>query len=452
MGKYFGTDGIRGVAGEDLTVELAYKLARAACYKLKDVDNKLIVIGKDTRISGDMLEAALISGITSMGFDVYRLGVIPTPAVAYLTRFYNACCGIVISASHNPYEFNGIKYFSNEGFKLKDSLEEEIEYLIDHQDEIDLKVTGEKVGRVYEEECARDTYINYLLSRVDLDLTGVKVSLDCGYGATSEIAPIIFNRLNADVTVTNTEYDGKNINFKCGSTNPEVISNLVRISESDMGFSFDGDGDRLIACDETGEIMDGDHVICAVGHFLKENNKLKNNAVVGTVMTNIGLIKSLKEIGVDVIKTQVGDRYVLEEMRKNGYIIGGEQSGHIIFIEDNTTGDGILSAIKLAEIAVKSKQKLSKMNNLMTSFPQVLVNAKVNNEYKKIYKDDEVINQKIAELEHEFKDEGRVLIRPSGTEPLIRVMIEGENQEYLEKKAIELKDLIEERCELIWKQ
>ncbi len=449
MGKYFGTDGIRGVAGEDLTVELAYKLARAACYKLKDVDNKLIVIGKDTRISGDMLEAALISGITSMGFDVYRLGVIPTPAVAYLTRFYNACCGIVISASHNPYEFNGIKYFSNEGFKLKDSLEEEIEYLIDHQDEINVKITGEKVGRVYEEECAKDTYINYLLSRVDLDLTGVKVSLDCGYGATSEIAPIIFNRLNADVTVTNTEYDGKNINLNCGSTNPEVISNLVKISKSDMGFSFDGDGDRLISCDETGEIMDGDHAICAVGHFLKENNKLKNNAVVGTVMTNIGLIKSLKKIGVDVIKTKVGDRYVLEEMRKNGYIIGGEQSGHIIFIEDNTTGDGILSAIKLAEIAVKSKQKLSEMNNLMTSFPQVLVNAKVNNEYKKVYKDDEVINKKISELENEFKDEGRVLIRPSGTEPLIRVMIEGENQEYLEKKAIELKNLIEERCKLI---
>ncbi len=446
MGKYFGTDGIRGVAGKDLTVELAYKLARAACFKLKDVDNKLIVIGKDTRISGDMLESALISGITSMGFDVYRLGVIPTPAVAYLTRHYKACCGIVISASHNPYEFNGIKYFSNEGFKLKDSLEEEIEHLIDNQNEIDWEITGENVGRVYEKEDARDIYADYILSRVDLDLSGVKVSLDCGYGATSEVAPIIFEKLNADVNVANTKYDGKNINDGCGSTNPEVISKLVKDSQSDMGFSFDGDGDRLIACDETGEIMDGDHAICAVAHYLKENDKLKNNAVVGTVMTNIGLVKSLKEVGVDVIKTKVGDRYVLEEMRENGYIIGGEQSGHIIFIEDNTTGDGILSAVKLAEISMNSNKKLSELNSLMTSFPQVLVNAKVNNEYKKEYMNDDVINQKIAELESEFKDEGRVLIRPSGTEPLIRVMIEGEDIEVLEKKATELKNLIEERC------
>ncbi|MDY6064729.1 MAG: phosphoglucosamine mutase [Finegoldia sp.] len=445
MGKYFGTDGIRGVVGEDLTNELAYKTARAACYKLKDNENKIILIGKDTRISGDSLEAALTAGITSMGFDVYKLGVIPTPAVAYLTRYHKAAAGIVISASHNPYEFNGIKYFSESGFKLPDDLEESIEHYIDKPDEIDYKIGYEEFGRVKEVSDASDIYIDYLVSRVDLDLSGKKVALDCANGATSDFAPVLFERLKADVKAINTDYDGININENCGSTHPEVISDFVKESKSDMGFSFDGDGDRLIACDEKGNIMDGDHVLCAAGYYLKEKGKLKNDGVVGTVMTNIGLEKALQDAGAKLIKAKVGDRYVLEEMLKNDYIIGGEQSGHIIFIEDNTTGDGMLTAIKLAQITQDSSKKLSELNELMVSYPQVLVNAKVTNSFKKEYVNDEVIKSKIAEVESEFNKEGRVLIRPSGTEPLIRVMIEGKDEKVLAEKANILKDLIEER-------
>lgn len=445
MGKYFGTDGIRGIVGEDLTCELAFKTARAACFKLKDTKNKLILIGKDTRISADTIEASLIAGITSMGFDVYRLGVIPTPALAYLTRFYKASAGIVISASHNPYEFNGIKYFSESGFKLADEIEESIEYYIDNPDQIDYKIDYDKFGRVKEISDAKDIYIDYLLTRVNLDLTDKKIALDCANGATSDLAAKLFEKLNAKVEAINTDYDGININDRCGSTHPEIIQDLVKKTGSDMGFSFDGDGDRLIACDEKGNIMDGDHVLCAAGYYLKEKGKLKNDGVVGTVMTNIGLEKALEERGAKLIKAKVGDRYVLEEMLKNDYIIGGEQSGHIIFIEDNTTGDGMLTSIKLAEISKATGKKLSELNELMTSYPQVLVNAKVTNSFKKEYENDDFIKEKIREVEEYFNKEGRVLIRASGTEPLIRVMIEGKDEDILLEKANMLKDLLEER-------
>lgn len=445
MGKYFGTDGIRGVANKDLTPELAYRAGRSAAYKLKDEENKLVVIGKDTRLSGDMLEAALIAGLNSMGFDVYRLGVIPTPAVAYLTRYFKAASGIVISASHNPGEFNGIKFFGNNGFKLPDEVEDDIEKLIDGNEIDDFRPIAGEIGIVKDIENSIELYSDFLKSRVKMDLSGYKVALDCGNGATYKIAGNLFKAFGASVVVVNTEPDGLNINKKCGSTNVEVIKDLVVKEKANLGFSFDGDGDRVIAVDEEGNEMDGDHIIAACTNHLLSQGKLRNNGVVGTVMTNIGFDEYMKTIGVDVYKASVGDRYVLEKMIEQDFVIGGEQSGHIIFIDDNTTGDGMLTALKLSESMIDSNKKLSDLNKLMTTYPQVLINAKVDNSYKKEYLNDEVIKEEIEKLEKAFAGEGRVLIRPSGTEPLIRVMIEGKDQDKLEKAARELADLIEER-------
>lgn len=443
MGKYFGTDGIRGIANDDLSPELTYQLGRAVAEKLKD-DNKLVVIGKDTRISGDMLESALIAGLNSAGYSVIRLGVIPTPAVAYLTRYYKASAGAVISASHNPGEFNGIKFFGPEGFKLDDALEEEIEELIDNPDK-DFYPTREKVGRVFDKPEGTRLYIDYLKSRIKEDLSNTKIALDCGHGATYKIAPILFKELGADVQVINTEPDGMNINLNCGSTNPEIIKQVVLKSKSDMGFSFDGDGDRLIAVDETGEIMDGDHLLGACALHLKEQGKLKSNGVVGTVMTNIGLDELMKKSEIEILKADVGDRYVLEMMVEKGYILGGEQSGHIIFLEDNTTGDGILSALKVAEMKVHQSITMSDLNQLMTTYPQVLVNAKVRKKNLLKYLDDEEIQQEIRLLEQKMEGHGRVLIRPSGTEPLVRVMLEGKDLEQMEKDADSLAKMIEKK-------
>lgn len=446
MGKYFGTDGIRGVANKDLTPELAYKAGRCAAYELIDMENKVIVIGKDTRLSGDMLEAALIAGINSMGFDVYRLGVIPTPAVAYLTRYYKAASGIVISASHNPGEFNGIKFFANTGFKLPDEVEDDIEVLIDSNKIDDYRPIGGEIGVVKEIDNAFEIYREFLKTRVDMDLNGYKIALDCGNGATYKIAEDLFKSFGADVVIVNTQPDGLNINKNCGSTNSEIIKKLVIDEKTDMGFSFDGDGDRVIAVDERGCEMDGDHIIAACATHIYEQGKLRNNGVVGTVMTNIGFDEYMNSLGIEVHKASVGDRYVLEKMVAEDFVIGGEQSGHIIFIDDNTTGDGMLTALKLAESVIDSGRKLSELNDLMITYPQVLINAKVTNDYKKIYLNDEVINDEIEKLEAQFAGEGRVLIRPSGTEPVIRVMIEGKDQEKLEKAAIKLADLIEHRC------
>lgn len=447
MGKYFGTDGIRGVANEDLTPELAYRIGRAACCKLKNEPNKLVVIGKDTRISGDMLEASLVAGITSMGFDVYLLGIIPTPGVAYLTRYYKACCGIVISASHNPLEFNGIKYFGKEGFKLKDEIEEEIEYLIDHIEEVSDRPVGVTIGRVFKKRESKDIYLNYLASRIQVDHFKKKIALDCANGATASFAKELFEKFGAEVIAVHDENDGEKINLNCGSTHPDVIQKLVLESKADLGFSYDGDGDRLIACDEKGNLMDGDHVICACATILKKENKLMNNAVVGTVMTNIGMDEYMKKIGVTVVKTQVGDRYVLEEMLKSNFVIGGEQSGHIIFTNDNTTGDGMLTSLKLAEAVESQNIPLSELNELMVTYPQVLKNAKVSKEFKSGYQEDPVVQDAIRALEEQFQGEGRVLIRPSGTEPLVRVMIEGKDQSVLEQAADSLRQLIEKRSE-----
>lgn len=446
MGKYFGTDGIRGVANEELTPELAYKVARASAYKLNEDDNKLIVIGKDTRKSGDMIEAALVAGYTSMGYDVYLLGVIPTPAVAYLTRYYNAEAGIVISASHNPAEFNGIKYFGSDGFKLPDDVEIEIENIIDNYKKIDIRPTGSGVGSVTIKDEATSIYTDYLKSRINLNLDGMKIAVDCGNGATHRIAKDLFESLGAEAIVISTEPNGLNINKGCGSTNPELIQKLVKETKSSIGFSYDGDGDRLITVDETGDILDGDHFLAACAYHMNNNGTLKNSGVVGTVMTNIGLDEYLNSIDVKLEKSAVGDRYVLEIMVEGGYSLGGEQSGHIIFLDDNTTGDGLLSSLKILEVMVESKKKMSELNGLMVTYPQVLVNAKVSNENKNNYLKDEIILKEIEALENKFNGEGRVLIRPSGTEPLVRVMIEGKDQNILEKEAIKLVKLIEERC------
>lgn len=445
MGKYFGTDGIRGVANKELTPELAYKLARASAYKLNSDNNKLIIIGKDTRRSGDMLESALVSGYTSMGYDVYLLGVIPTPAVAYLTKYYGAEAGIVISASHNPAEFNGIKYFGSDGFKLPDEVEEEIEEIIDNYKNIDMRPIGKEIGVVEYKTDAKDIYVEYLSSRVQLDLTDINVAIDCGNGATSEIAPELFKLLGANVKSINTSPNGLNINENCGSTNPEKIQELVKATNAHIGFSYDGDGDRLITVDENGDVLDGDHFLAACAYYMKEKNILKNSGIVGTVMTNIGLDEYLQTIDVIIEKAAVGDRYVLEIMQEKGYNLGGEQSGHIIFLDDNTTGDGILSSLKILEVMVESKKKVSELNGLMTTYPQILLNAKVKNENKNAYKNDEFILEEIRKVEEKFHGEGRVLIRPSGTEPLVRVMIEGKDQDILEDEAKKLVTILEER-------
>lgn len=445
MGKYFGTDGIRGVANGELTPELAYKLARASAYRLEEDNNKLIIIGKDTRISGDMLEAALVAGYTSMGFDVKLLGVIPTPAVAHLVLEYKAEAGIVISASHNSFEFNGIKYFGSDGYKLPDEVESDIEDLIDNYKSIEERPIAKDLGRVIYDNEAAKKYKEYLENCGLVKLNGVKVALDCGNGATYKIAPEVFKELGAEVIAINTEPNGININDKCGSTHPEDLQKLVVENNCDIGFAYDGDGDRLITVDEKGNILDGDHFLAILAMHLKDIGKLENNGVVGTVMTNIGLGEFCDSHEINLIKASVGDRYVLEKMLQEGYCIGGEQSGHIIFKEHATTGDGILSSLLLMQVVMESSKKVSELNDLMTTYPQVLVNAKVKNEFKKSYETDEEIQEEIRRVEAIFEGQGRVLIRPSGTEPLVRVMIEGKDLDVLETEANKIALLIESK-------
>ena len=445
MGKLFGTDGIRGIANMDLTPELAFKVGRAGAYVLSKGKKGKIVVGKDTRLSGDMLEAALTAGILSTGLDVISLGVVPTPAVAYLTKKYNALAGVVISASHNPVEYNGIKFFNEEGFKLNDEIEEEIENYIEKDHEIPLRPIKGEIGRTIMESDGYKHYMSHLKSTINHDFKGLKIAVDCGNGAVFSIAPMLIRELNAEVVVINDNPNGVNINVECGSTNPSMIKSLVLETKADIGLSFDGDADRLIAVDEKGNIIDGDHILAICGTYLKEQGKLKNNTVVGTVMTNIGLDVYLKNNGMKVVKTKVGDRYVLEEMMNNGYILGGEQSGHIIFLEHSTTGDGLLTALQLINVMKETGKKASELNSIMTSYPQVLENARVRKELKDSYMENEEIKSEIERIENMFKGEGRVVIRPSGTEPLIRVMIEGKDKEKIEAVARDLARFIEER-------
>lgn len=446
MGRLFGTDGVRGIANKDLTGQLAYELGRVGTYVVtKGKKNAKIIVGMDTRKSGDLLESALIAGICSVGADAYSVGIVPTPAVAYLTRKYGADAGIVISASHNPVEYNGIKFFNSKGYKLNDEIEEKIESYILGQKDIDIYPTGEGVGRKITIEDGVNQYIDYIKKSIDVDFKGMKIAVDCGNGANYKAAPKLLTELGASIDVIYDEPNGLNINVECGSTKPEKVQKLVLETKADIGIAFDGDADRLIAVDEKGKIVDGDHILAICGILLKAQGKLANNKIVGTVMSNMGLAMCLKERGMDLVTTQVGDRYVLEEMTKSGYVLGGEQSGHIIFSDHNTTGDGLLTALQLISAIKKQGKKLSELADVMTVYPQVLVNAKVQENNKHNYLEDQIIHDEIKHLESEFDGKGRVLIRPSGTEPLVRVMIEGEVYSEIKSAADALAKTIESR-------
>ncbi|MFC6335198.1 phosphoglucosamine mutase [Paenibacillus septentrionalis] len=431
MGKYFGTDGVRGVANTELTPELAYKIGRCGGYVLTRTAAKpKIVIGRDTRISGQMLEAALTSGLLSIGADVIRVGVVSTPAVAFLTKELKADAGVMISASHNPVQDNGIKFFAGDGFKLSDETELEIEALIDAEvDELPRPIGGDVGSRVDAREFAQK-YVEYLKTTVASTFEGLKIVLDCAHGSAYELAPQIFKELGADIITVGAEPDGKNINDGVGSTHPEYLREQVLAHGADLGLSFDGDADRLIAIDELGEEVDGDFILCIIGDRMKREGKLKHDTVVTTVMANIGFFKGAEQIGLKTAQTAVGDRYVMEEMRRGGYNLGGEQSGHVIFLDYITTGDGILTALQLVDTVKLSGKKLSELKTLMRKFPQKLVNVRVAD--KSLYQGNEAIQQAVAEVEAELGDNGRVLVRPSGTESLIRVMAEGPEKELVD--------------------
>ncbi len=445
MGRLFGTDGVRGVANSELTPELAFNLGKAGAAVLSQGNKRpVIVIGKDTRLSGDMLENALAAGILAVGGNVIKVGVIPTPAVAYLTRYYRADAGIVISASHNPFEYNGIKFFNGQGYKLDDSIEEKIEDIIMRGIDANAHVTGDQIGRCLEaEESATELYCNSLLETIDISLEGMKIVLDCANGAAFEIAPKVYRKLGADVTVIGDEPNGININEAIGSTHPEKLQREVISCQADLGLAYDGDADRLIVVDEKGNVIDGDRTICICAKMLKDTGELGVNKVTTTVMSNLGFHKYVKEvIGADVEVTGVGDRYVLESMLKTGSVIGGEQSGHIIFKNYTTTGDGTLSSLQFVKALVASGKKASELSEEIELFPQVLVNARVHNDNKKIFMNDEEVKHKIADVEAKIGEDGRVLIRPSGTEPLVRVMIEGKDTEVINELAEDLAALI----------
>ncbi len=452
MRKYFGTDGIRRIANTELTPELVYKVAKAGAYVLsKHTDHTpTIFIGRDTRISGTLIESAMIAGFLSYGANVKTLGVMPTPAVAYLTRKFKADASVVISASHNTFEFNGVKYFSNKGMKIPDSLEEEIEEVMESGKLEELTASNDKIGVSENREDLLEEYVFFFRKifedkMLDYLDDNFRVVIDTANGATSKVAPKVFKALGINYDVINDSPDGININKECGSTHIENLAKVVVEKGYNLGIAYDGDGDRCLCVDEKGNIMDGDIILAITSKYLKEEGRLKNDTIVATVMSNLGLKKYCKENGLNFVQTNVGDRCVLENMLENGYNLGGEQSGHIIFLDYNPTGDGILTSLMLTEILLKTKKKASELASIITIYPQVLVNAKVSGDKKYSYMEDEVIKAKIEEIEKEFADSGRVLIRPSGTEPLVRVMIEGENQEVLDKRAHELADLIEER-------
>ncbi len=446
MARLFGTDGVRGVANKELSVNLAMQLGQAGAYVLtKEASHKpRILIGCDTRISGDMLANALMAGICSVGADAVYAGVVPTPAIAYLTRKYNMDAGVVISASHNPSQFNGIKFFDRFGYKLPDAMEDEIESLIrGGLAEIELPI-GAEVGRISNCcEQAREDYITHTIEGMNIRLDGLKIVVDCAEGASHYTSVEALKRLGAEVIAIHTNPDGVNINLNCGSTHMEELCERVRTEKADIGVAFDGDADRFLAVDELGQKVDGDQVMAIVGNHLMEQGKLKKDTIVVTVMSNLGMSLMAKEKGIHLEQTKVGDRYVLERMKEIGANLGGEQSGHIIMLDKNTTGDGLLSALLLLQVMVDTKKKLSELSTVMEVLPQALVNAKVPNDRKENFMECKEIFDAIEKLNRKFEGSGRVLIRPSGTEPLVRVMIEGKNQSEIENDAKELAALIE---------
>jgi len=447
MGRLFGTDGVRGVANTELTPELAYSIGRAGAYVLTKHANgrAKILVGRDTRISGPLLECALVAGMCSVGADVVISGVIPTPAIAYLVRTEGFDAGVMISASHNPFEHNGIKYFSGTGYKLSDEIEEEIEAIIlDNAVEIE-NPTHEKVGNVTYDYSLCDKYIEFAKSTINVDFSGMKIAIDCANGASSMTAEKTLKGLGAEVTVINNTPDGININNNCGSTHIEGLMELVKNGDFVGGLAFDGDADRVLAVDSNGELVDGDKIMAICGLDMKERGILAKNAIVATVMSNLGLFVMGEKNGVNIPKTKVGDRYVLEEMLKEGYSIGGEQSGHVIFLEHNTTGDGLVTGLQLLSVVKRTGKSMAELATVMDTFPQVLINAKIKNENKEKYKEDAEIMAVISAMEEEFASTGRVLIRPSGTEPLVRVMIEGKDVDVITEKARMLADLLEKK-------
>ena len=444
MSRMFGTDGVRGVAGTELTIELATKLGMAGAYVLtrEQEHQPTIIVGCDTRISGGMLASALMAGICSVGANAIYVGVVPTPAIAYLTRKHKVDAGVVISASHNPMEFNGIKFFNGEGYKLKDELEDEIETLIRNNMKDVPIPTGSGVGKIEYRFDIQDEYISFMKKRVPVDLSGLKIVVDCAEGASYYTSVKTLKELGADLVSIHTDPDGTNINSNCGSTHMSELQARVVYEKADIGIAFDGDADRMLAVDEGGQLVDGDQIMAIIGNHMKRQGKLKKDTIVVTVMTNLGFSLMGERENIHIEKTKVGDRYVLENMLEHGYNLGGEQSWHIIFLDDNTTGDGLLSALHLLKVMVDTKEKLSDLASVMEVLPQALVNAKVPNHKKEHYMDYAEIAEAIQILEEKFNGEGRVLIRPSGTEPLVRVMIEGKNQQEIEKDAKALAELI----------
>ena len=452
MRKYFGTDGIRRIANTELTPELVYKVAKAGAYVLsKHTDHTpTILIGRDTRISGTLIESAMVAGFLSYGANVKLLGVIPTPAVAYLTRKLNADASVVISASHNTFEFNGIKYFSNKGMKIPDTLEEEIEEIMESDKFTELTAKNEKIGVSEYALDLMDEYVYFFRKNFDdiIDKYNNKdfiVALDTANGATSVVAEKVFKALGINYRIINNHPNGININDNCGSTHLEGLKKYVVDNHMSLGVAYDGDGDRCLAVDEKGNEIDGDKLLAIISQHLRKKGKLEKDTIVATVMSNLGLNKYARDNGLELLQTKVGDRYVLEEMLKDGYNLGGEQSGHVILLDYNPTGDGILTSLMLISTILEEGKKASELSELIKLYPQVLVNAKVNSNKKYDYDKDTEIKEAIDKLEREFAGNGRVLIRPSGTEPLVRVMIEGEGQEYITKKAEEIAKLIEEK-------
>lgn len=448
--KLFGTDGVRGVANDFLTADLAFKLGKAGVQVLTErqsTQKVKVVIGKDTRISSDMLEGALIAGICSMGSDVLKAGVVPTPAVAHLVKKLDAQIGIMISASHNPIEDNGIKFFSGDGFKLPDSVEEKIEYYVENfqQESVSwARPTGKDLGRVIEMTDANKLYLEYLKKAVgEVSLHGLKIVLDCAHGAAYRIAPSFFSDLGANLLCLHNQPNGININVNCGATHVDSLWKVVVAVGADVGLAFDGDADRLIAVDEKGNVVNGDHTMMILTLSFLEQGLLKEKTLVTTMMSNIGLEKAVKEAGGKIIRTKIGDRYVLEEMLSSGAILGGEQSGHIIVLDRSTTGDGILTAGLLVKHLVESGKSLSVLASKMEQYPQILRNVRVKD--RELFEKDSEVNHLINEIKNRLQDRGRLFVRPSGTEPLVRIMAEGPDILELELITDQLAELIERK-------
>ncbi|MCI1593540.1 phosphoglucosamine mutase [Heyndrickxia oleronia] len=441
MGKYFGTDGVRGIANTELTPELAFKLGRCGGYVLtKNTDRPKVIIGRDTRISGHMLEGALVAGLLSTGAEVMRLGVISTPGVAYLTKALGAQAGVMISASHNPVADNGIKFFGSDGYKLSDEQEAEIEELLDQSvDQLPRPVGGD-LGVVNDYFEGGQKYLQFLKQTVDEEFTDIHIALDCANGATSSLATHLFADLDADVSTMGASPDGLNINDGVGSTHPESLAAFVKEKEADVGLAFDGDGDRIIAIDENGEIVDGDQIMFICAKYLKGEARLKQGTVVSTVMSNLGFHKGLEELGIKSVQTAVGDRYVVEEMKNGGYNLGGEQSGHIIFLDYNTTGDGLLTGLQLVNIMKATNKKLSELAGEMKKYPQKLVNIRVSDKHH--VTENEKVKEIIKQVEGEMAGDGRILVRPSGTEPLVRVMAEASTVEACESYVNKIAEVV----------